>query len=202
MLLQEEYLLRHKLDFPIIPHVKKGAILFENGMQPCSLLKIQWTPCSYRPGKYIFNFYHPVHDFKFKSGSVPEIFEPKTEEKVLQYEDYTDFICDLIKCWDIDNVLMESREIDLAMWHIFIFCFDSWCSRQKSLEKLIYKSIDPDLGIDERHMNYEIALLELKLIHPMVYDFFMEKIFDEVQPYSYWLAKQIKKSVEKKLFLS
>ena len=188
MLLQEEYLQRHKLKVPVISHVKKGAI-FLHVTKGYVMMKIDWQDSERHPGSYVISYHSPIHDGYNRGTYWHNI--PKVERE-LQWDEYQYYFASWAK-GDLHPV-SERKLVVLTGWQIFILCADSALARLSDarLEKLIFASVDPDKPIENQFTNYQQAVAYLCTQHPALLRAYTRNIVPHLECYCYWLADLIK----------
>jgi hypothetical protein len=184
MHLQEEYIKRHNLIVPIIKHVSRGSLLFKGGLN-YGLLIIEWKESNRHPGNYFISYYVPLHD-GYMSG---RFFQRLNESDVeLEWDNYTQWLVNW--CNKITPVTGD-KEIVLAIWEIFVYCCDGWLAEfaQPFLEKLLFKSLDKELSIDDRFVGYQECLVYFTTEHPSIMKAFRNEVLPHINNYSHWLGK-------------
>ena len=189
MYLQEEYLKRHGItDVPIINHVTNGSLLLK--IDPGYLLMtIAWADNNRHPGNYLINHYTPIHN-----GYVNGFYFNKiVDECEIEWDGYYSYILNWSK--GHINPILDSKELILSAWEIFVFIFDGKLANlipNAVLDRLIYKSLDEDLTMDQRFYGYQECLTYMSIEFPFILKAFKYNLLPHVQNYCYWLAKLTK----------
>ena len=187
MYLCEEYMRRHSLDGFFAKQVPSGCVFFKtDDFTQWKLLKIKWIPPTYHPGHYDIRTHTPIHDghrdgLMWRESSYREVF-------LEEYEDYffkwKDSICDVAK---------GNREIKLAAWEIYLYCYDSLLFRVAQREEIL-QSIDISLPTTKRVLALEKIIENLYNEYESLVYAWHNDINRYLKSYSHWLANIVRKN--------
>lgn len=194
MRLAEEYLLRNSSCVPLVNHAHHGSVLL---VRPEVRNATRWLLCVFdwedddsHPGTYLLNNFHPIHD-SYQDG---KLFIPKHSPIRLEWDEYEDYF---LRNWlpearGYTAVRGSHRDVVLAAWEMFLYCYDSWFVRQShSLKELVYKSIDTELPFADRYLGYQDTLVYLTTHFPQILKAWKYNVLCYFQNYSDWLAKLV-----------
>ena len=185
MRLQEEYFKRHNIDTPPIYHVKNANIILKLRVRPQVVLNIRWEENDKVPGHYVFDFLRPNHN----SYRNKKFFSNMAEEPYIhQYEQYRRFILGWAK--NLNFTPIATSEVRLAIWEMFLYCFDGWFVEHPELEELAFSPVDINLPLEERHLALDKMLWALQQHHPVLIKYREFKKFE--LNYAEWLVTLIK----------
>jgi hypothetical protein len=195
MRLHEEYLNRHKIhDIPIVNHCTEGAVILQTidpelWQNRWVLVTIKWVEHPQHPGSYNIEFCVPVHNGESKGKLFSRL---PTAEK--EWDEYEEFILDWASNLKGVKPVVGHRQIVLAAWEMFVYCYDGWFRQQGSeLKELLFKSLDEDFSIDARYVGYQQVLMHLSSHHPSVLKAWKYEVLSQVQCYADWLVKLLER---------
>lgn len=189
MLLQEEYLMRNSItDVPIVNYITNGSILLkiDNGYL---LMTITWKEHDRGPGSYHISYHTPIHD-----GYLKNCYFNKIEkfDREIEWDEYYSYILS----WSKNNVIpvCGDKEVILAAWEIFVFCCDGMFVdySNHAFEKLIYRSLNDEITLDERFQGYQECMVYMSSEIPALLRSFKHDVLPHIQNYCHWLANLIK----------
>ncbi len=195
MLLQEEYLKRHRFTLPEVRHTLTTGSLILKAVQAepqdrWVLVNIHWIDGSQHPGYYNVKIIKPIHNgCNSKELFVNLSCYPPTF--VLSYEEMEQFFLEFATySHGTLHAIHDVKESNLAAWEIFLYCFDSFLASYASykLKSCIENSIDFDLSTEDRHVAYFEAINVLMTEQSPVFDKYSSLIHTFAQNQLNWLA--------------
>ena len=128
----------------------------------------------------------PIHDGQYR-GKLFDRLSPVEKE----WDEYEDYLTTWVANVTAVRALEGHRDVTLAAWEMFVFCYDGWFRRQShELKELLFKSLDDDYD-NNRYEAYQDALLYLSTHHPGVLKAWKYEVYAQVQPYADWLAQLV-----------
>lgn len=193
MRLHEEYFKRHNIkDIPLVNYCNQGAVILrtvdpEIWQNRWVLVRIEWVEHPQHPGMFKVEFSVPVHNGVEKSRLFSRL--PSTEK---EWDEYEDFILDWTGKLRGVVPVRGMKEVTLAAWEMFVYCYDGWFRKQShEIKEILFASLDEDLPIFERYKGYQDAMIFLSTHHPGVMKAWKYEILSQVHNYSDWLARLI-----------
>lgn len=189
MFLQEEYFNRHQItDVPFVYYIKKGTVLFKSN--PFLLMLIFWKEDENHPGRYHIFDYKPV-----SNGYLNKNYFKSEAERILSWEEYYVYLVNLLGVNTLKSIVNDD-EIKLAIWEIFLYCFDKWISDtvNNDFKELINKSVNLDFS--ERLIYYNQCIIYLERHYSKIFNIFKFEIIGFVRNYyCYWLGNLFRKNL-------
>jgi hypothetical protein len=199
MILQEEYLKRHRIALPQVHHtLRSGSVIFKIDPESSDLqdrwaiVSLRWRDNPHHPGHYEVNVRHPRHNgcidgnlFDHARGYPPDL--------TLQYEELEKFFLDFATAHGKIQTVTDRKESTLLGWEIFLYCYDDFLAKSASsvFFSQIEGSIDSDLSISERHCHYNSAVNTLMTNFRGVFDIYGAQIHTHTQNNLTWLANLV-----------
>jgi hypothetical protein len=180
MRLQEEYIKRHNLKYKPIYHVKNANIILKS--QPHVIINIRLEDESGRPAHYIVSHLRPNH-----KGYLNGNYFLKFKENFYQYEEYTSFIT---KCTKTCEFPLKFGQIKLALWEMFLYCFDGWIV-DEILKNFAEEATQPSCPIDKRTEAVSSFLNHLQMQHPLIWSIYNDEFRKYEIDYAEWLVDLI-----------
>jgi hypothetical protein len=174
MHLYQEYLTRKKIDKELIRYADK-SLIFINDLSN-KVLIIEKKVSNNGPNKFVFLKLKPDKGFLRSFES----FEVEWDE----YENY--IYKNLISN---KNAILDSEDVFIFGWQLFVSCNDSFFSSNICYEKL-YSTIDYSLSKQDKINNINNFIIFLNSDYKTIYNswLIMKKNIDN---YSYWLARLV-----------
>ena len=185
MRLQEEYIKRHNFNFLPIYHVRKANILLKLHSRPQVVVEIRWDEESGRPGFYKFIFLNPNHN-GYLDGNY--FLQLNNDTHFYQYDQYANFIMRWVK--NLEFVPIKFSQVKLAVWEMFLYCFDGWIV-EHNLEEKVFRGTDLSLTEEERLNGISDFLDFLASFDTLVYDIYCSEFMKYAYDYAEWLAELI-----------
>lgn len=186
MRLLEEYIKRHNINFLPVYHVSRSNIILKRHSRPQIVLNIKWEEEENRPGYYTFNYFSPNHN-----GYLNEkYFTQLNENNYYKYNEYASFIMRWVK--NLDFTPVEPNHVKLAIWEMFLLCFDSWIAKN-NLEESVFAVIDLSLTEAARFAAIDNFFDYLKNHHHFVWEIYNFEFQKHEYNYADWLVELIKR---------
>lgn len=182
MRLQEEYIKRHNLQYKPIYYAREANLILRIRGRPQVVLNIQWEDRSTNPGFYVFDFLNPTHNGYLDGNYL------LGEKKYHQYDEYASYITRWVRHLEFEPV--KSSEVKLAVWEMFLYCFDGWIA-EHSLEELAFRATDPCLSNEERCEGVDAFLYHLESFDSIVFDIYNVEFRKYEYHYANWLVELI-----------
>ena len=187
MRLQEEYIKRHGFNFNPIYHVNNANIILKLHSRPQIVLNINWDVTTTRLGHYVFSYVQPNHD-GYVDGNY---FLPLSDDGYHQYDEYLSFIMRWVK--NLEFVPVKFDEVKLAVWEMFLYCFDGWIAAHE-LEEMIFQTTNLSIPIEQRMDAVDLFLDYLVDYDSLVLDIYNSEFKKHEYNYANWLVKLILKN--------
>ena len=195
MRLYEEYLNRHSItDVLVAKHCDSGSLILRTTdasiwTSRWLLLSIHWENHDHHPGQYKIDMSYPIHN-----GYVYEIFFDQYPTITKKWHEYEEHLINWATHIKGAVPVVDSIDITLAAWEMFVFSYDSWFSKQapNDIKKSLFESINKNKPISYRHESYQDVLFYISKEHPSVMRFWKCEFLNRLYNYSYWLAELIK----------
>jgi hypothetical protein len=201
MRLYEEYFKRHAIkDIPLVRYDSMGALILRTEdttywHSSWLLVTIKWVDGGIHPGKYVVEFYSPIHN-----GYLKQRLFQKYNAKELEWDQYEDYFLNWSRSLDGDSmpgVVTGGKEVILTAWEMFVYCYDGWFAHQESeLRHYVDRCLDVDLPLANRYAGYQNCLIYLTARHPNVLKVWKYEVLALVQHYSGWLAALVESHEE------
>jgi len=202
MRLFEEYFQRHGIKgIPVVRHDNLGALILRTQdstywHSSWLLVTIKWVDGGIHPGKYVVEFYSPIHN-----GFTKQRLFQKYNVKELEWDEYEDYFLNWSRSLEgaagarkTPGVVRGGNEVVLTAWEMFVYCYDGWFARQESeLRHYVDRCLDVDLPLAHRYAGYQNCLIYLTARHPNVLKVWKYEVLALVQHYSEWLAALVEK---------
>jgi len=179
MRLQEEYIKRHNLKYKPVYHVKNTNIFLKS--QPHVIINIKLEDESGRPAHYVVSHFRPNH-----KGYLDGNYFFKFKENVYQYDEYTSFIT---KCTKMFESPLKFEQIKLALWEMFLYCFDGWIV-DEILKKFAEEATQPSCS-DKGMEVISLFLNHLQTHHPLIWNIYNDEFRKYEIDYAEWLVDLI-----------
>lgn len=182
MKLYEEYLKRHNLDISLVRYCSSGSVIVKGENNTWILITIKWIDDIAHPGEYHIDFLVPKYNTI--SNELFEKLVPTTKKK---WDDYEDYILGLMR--SLKKVKpVQSSDIILVAWEMFVYCYDNFFTSQPSnIKEILFKSLDKDNP--DRYEYYKDMTYYLALSYPNTMRIFRKEIIEKIEDYSEWLVK-------------
>ena len=208
MRLYEEYCQRHGItSVPLAKHEQAGAIILRipEGMlknMPFGkwiMMTFEWKDSGVHPGRYVVEYSYPIHDGYLKG----RLFN-KYNVKELEWDEYEEYWLNWTKGLSLNGhtpvPVCSDREVILAAWEMFVYCYDGWiCKQSSELKCYIHNSMDLELAVQQRFAGYQNSLIYLTARQPGALKAWKYDVLSQVQHYSHWLADLLKADGGKKI---
>ncbi len=191
MRLQDEYIQRHHLKYKPIYHIRNANIVLKLKVKPPIILNIRWHEPARRPGYYVFDYLSPNHN-GYLDGNY---FIQLGEKHYYQYDEYASFITRWSR--NLDAIPVKSGQIKLAVWEMFLYCFDGWIA-EYNLEDTMFPAADIALSNEERCNNIDSFLYHFESSDPTVSDIYNAEFRQYEYDYANWLVELIMSHQEAK----
>lgn len=147
MRLHEEYILRHKLDIPVIRFDNRSNLFMKTKTGPpkWNVFTVTWRPQQGKPGFYEFVELEPVHN----AG----LFKQNTKEKYIYWEQYeTEILNSIANYKELGYCPVPNLFRGLVAWEMFLYMYDKWLAYRMSTKfyEHVGKSIDQSLDFGIR----------------------------------------------------
>lgn len=190
MLICDEYLDRHSIRVPTIPHVKSGVLLFRESNFNWFIFSIKWKEADYHPGGYIIKVSAPAHNGLGKFDAIAQLPPKRGRQQLVYWDEYEDYI----QSWWQSNSKIETpkneKEVWLAVWDVFIYSCDKYLAQQMYVGRM-FNIIDTSQSIEYRY-SYLITILEfMENCHPLIYDVWEKYFAPLIKSYCYWLPDNL-----------
>lgn len=184
MRLQDEYFRRHNINALPIYHTKNSSLILDS--TPKVIVNIKFEEIKRMPAVYTFEYLKPNHNAYIKEDENYFLKLNSWTDGPYQYDEYISFILKWIKNVGFNPV--KPSEVRLAIWEIFLYCFDGWFSSQ-NLEDIIYPTINTTMSVVEREASLDKFLAQSDLHLKQVYDDHFKSFETN---YADWLVKLIR----------
>lgn len=184
MRLQDEYIKRHKLNFPPIYHTKHANVVLKN-QRPELVLTIRWDVFS-SIGHYVIRSYTPNHNGYLDGNYFLEV----DEDRYCEYHDYFGVVMNLVKNHRLVPVHFD--QIRLAIWEMFLYCFDGWIA-ERNLEELAFQAVNPSCSVDGRIVALNIFLQHLEKNDSLVFEIYNSEFRKYEFNYGDWFVDLMEK---------
>jgi len=122
MRLQEEYFKRHRISLLPIYYVRNANLILKL-TAGYVIRNIEFMEITRRPGYYIFTYLRPNHN-----GYLDGQYFLKTSGDI-RYDEYVSYL--LKWAQQMADPPVKNSEIKLAIWEMFLYCFDRWIVEHK-----------------------------------------------------------------------
>lgn len=155
MLLCEEYLQRHQLKIKIFPRFKTRDYYLLFGQSKQYTLVCLKPELDYRnDGSYTIQITTPIHNSRLKTNCFEFVKNIRIEWD--EIEDYfIEFSSNFENCF-------FGKQLDHAVWRIFVYCFDGWFASNFSNKDLLLHSLT-DFKVRNQ------VLQKLKVFYPHIH---------------------------------
>lgn len=184
MRLQEEYIKRHNLNFKPVYHVRAANVVLKLRSRPQVVVTIQWEDALRRPGYYVFKFLNPNHNGYLDGNYFLEMGDPH----YYQYDEYANFILRWVK--NLNFVPIKLGQVKLAVWEMFMYCFDGWIA-EHGMEEMAFPASDSSLSEQERNDAIERFLDYLSGYDSLVSEIYSSEFRKYELNYADWLTELI-----------
>jgi hypothetical protein len=189
MRLHEEYILRKGLDLPVILYEKRSNVFLRSKEEPYQwmVFNISWVDGRHAPGMFCVTISKPLHN-----GYREKTFFYYTAEKIIQWDEYSDFIVDYAKSVTDDWFVVPDKERNLALWQMFLQVYDGWIVKNTNRDfyRLVEESIRLDNDFHRRSTVFRNARTRLETCDE-ISQLFKYEIFPLAKGHSIWLEKLI-----------
>lgn len=191
MHLHEEYILRHKLDVPVVRYDKKANVFLRTQSFPYNwgILSTQWHEPQIHPGYFEINFSEPIHNSFHRSA----YFSKVMSWSQVYWDDYEKILLGCVNaCRETNLKVVPSQERVLVAWQMFLLIFDSWLAQHMKLEffQFVEQSTRPDLDLEVRLIAYRAAH-SILVQYSEVSDVLLYQILPLIKGHATWLEKLI-----------
>lgn len=191
MRLHEEYIFRKNLDIPVILYEKRSNVFLRSKEDPYQwmIFNISWVDGRNAPGMFCISASNPKHNGYEENVFFSYVYA----EKMVQWDDYSDFIVDYAKNIKKNWSVVSDKERNLALWQMFLQVYDGWIVKNTSHEfyQLVEESIRLDNDFHKRFTAFRNARTRLEYCDEEIYHLFKYEIFPLVKGHSNWLEKLI-----------
>lgn len=187
MRLHEEYIIRNKLDIPVICYDSKSTLFLKSKLTPFrwSIFNILFRQSSSRPGCYEFMRMEPVHDGE---GA----FKCLDKDHYVHWDKYESEIANFVNSYQKNGFYAVAKnERLLAAWEMFLYMYDGHLamSMDKDFYEKVYVSTNLKLSLADRTVAYREAnrMLASHFNSDNVLDMLNHRIIPMVKCHSKWL---------------
>lgn len=184
MLLQEEYLKRHNINIKPIYYTRQANLILKLRSRPQVILEIGWEEAAGRPGYFIFNFLNPNHNGYLDGNYLIQ----SGDAHYYQYDEYAGFITRWAR--NLNFVPIKSSQIKLAVFEMFLYCFDGWIA-DHNLEETAFQVTDLSLPDEQRLNELDIFIDYLATYDTLVSEIYGSEFRKYESYYADWLAEFI-----------
>lgn len=191
MRLHREYLLRHKLDVPVVQYDQRSLVFLSSKHSPATwrVITFVWRHVEHHPGFFEYSCLTPIHNGirnreLFRDSSATPVYWDHYEEKVLS----------VVEEMRRDFVAVPSEEHFFAAWKMFLLTCDFTlaCRMMSDFLALVEGSIRPDCDALERLNKQQQAEVVLKERLSEVYDIWKYHFVPLTSLHSKWLEELFK----------
>lgn len=151
------------------------------------MLNFKWVDHPQHPGSYLFDYSIPIHDGHYR-GKLFDKLEPIEKE----WDEYEDYLMSWANKVTSAVPVRGHRDVHLATWEMFVFCYDGWFRRQShEAKECLFRSLDNDLQPGEQYAGYQDTLSYLSTHHPGVLKAWKYEFLSQIHPYADWLANLV-----------
>jgi hypothetical protein len=193
MRLSEEYFQRHAITgVPLVRYEDTGAVILRMRdptywQSSWLLVTTRWTDGGVHPGKYVVEFYSPIHN-----GYIGQHLFKKCNAKAVEWDEYEDYFLNWSRAVAGDRMpsaVRAGKDVTLTAWEMFVYIYDGWFARQESeLRHFVDRCLDTDLPPAVRYAGYQNCVIYLTARYPSVLKAWKCEVLALVQHYSGWLA--------------
>ena len=128
----------------------------------------------------------PVHD-GYRNNA---LFEPTSDDLVLHWEEYEDFILRWSASLDEERVALNIKSAHLAAWEMLLRCFDGLLIQHDCYER--FKNItNSDINVDERFLALHDSLDFISRNMVSMYEVWNYEIISYLRDYCCWLSNMV-----------
>ena len=121
MRLHEEYILRNKLNVPIVRYDSRSSVTLRTKSTPIrwSTFSIEWHDQDRRPGYFHFSMMEPIYD---GHGS----FRQPEKDYCVHWEQYESEVLKIVEYYKSRGFSAKCENRMMMSWEMFLFMYDSW----------------------------------------------------------------------------
>lgn len=170
MRLHEEYIARHAISIPVVNYDPRSVVILKHHNKPCSwnIVDLKWVSGGSHPGWFSCSVVTPQHNL---GESFRAVIEPRNK----YWEDYERTVLSIVNEHRPDFRAIPRNEIELTIWEIFLFAFDTRLSNiSENFTNLAYRSTFGELDSRKKYLVDAKNLLHRmcdELYHRYVYEF-------------------------------
>lgn len=183
MRLQEEYIKRHNLNYKPIYYATDASVILQLHSRPQVVVNIKWEETARHPGFYKFSYFGPNHN-----GYLYGNYFIDLDNQYYKYDEYVNFILRWVK--NLNFVAIKSDQVKLAVWEMFLYCFDGWIV-EHDLERTLFQATNSSLSIEKRSVAIDSFLDYLEGYDSLVSDIYNSEFRKYEYNYAHWLAELI-----------
>jgi hypothetical protein len=187
MRLHEEYILRNKLDVPIVRYDRRSQAILRSKFKPYCwrIISIVWRANRRGPGFFEISCKKPVHNGYIKE----HVLDSVLDTQFAYWENYENLVLGLAKMQKEDFEAISTCETEFASWCIFSFIYDNWLALNVSPEFFHYLS-----GVFEHKGDNRLKCMDMA--KKFIKDKKVEEAYEyQIKPWagvhSEWLANLI-----------
>lgn len=184
MRLQEEYIKRHNLNYKPIYYATDASVILQLHSRPQVVVNFKWEETTRYPGYYTFSYLGPNHN-GYLDGNY---FMQLGDNQYYQYDEYVNFILRWVK--NLNFVAIKSDQVKLAVWEIFLYCFDGWIA-EHNLEEIAFQATNLSLSAEKRSTAIDSFLNYLKTYDSLIVEIYNVEFRKYECNYATWLVELI-----------
>lgn len=193
---QEEYIRRHGLQCPLIKRPNRRCVALARAPRDFAnsgwaVLHVDLVTPNNKPPHYRVKWYQPTHSSQ--SGGMVAVLP----DEEVPWEKYEPYMLQIMQQYSSLSPVANEQDVRLALWEMLIFsCDEHFQAVPFGTQQLVWKTIDPELPIDER-LAAQAACIPLLRKSPIVYSRWdmLQQLGDPTQ-YASWFAEVFEKMKE------
>lgn len=153
MRIHEEYVLRHRLNIPLIRFDSRSNLFLKTKDTPFrwSIFNIVWRPQIGKPGYYEFVQMQPLHNGQ---GA----FNCREKDHYVHWDKYEFEVIKIVKEYkDNGYYSIPSQFRNFMVWEMFLYMYDGWIS--KKMDSNFYRQVELSTSAE---LDYELRSNALK----------------------------------------
>jgi hypothetical protein len=111
-----------------------------------------------------------------------------SDDNYYQYDEYFSFITRWAK--NLEFVPIKSNEVKLAVWEMFLYCFDGWIV-ERGLEEMVFQAIDLSVSMEKRMYAVDAFLCYLEDYDSLILEIYNSEFRKYEYNYANWLVELI-----------
>jgi hypothetical protein len=192
MSLSEEYIVRHKLNTPVVLYKSRSSVLLKSAEKPYRwrIISISWREAKQHPGYFEVNYSKIILNGGLDKCPLKNV----AKTAIWYWEQYEDQLLKTVAQIQSENFrAIPEEESNFAAWNVFLMMYDVWFASRMDAKFLVLaeRILRTDLSITDRANALSQALKHLRDEDRGLYDLWLCQIQPLVKPRSDWLTRLI-----------